>query len=150
MNFSSFGRAALCAVLLFGTRGIAAAQSDAQNQPPQTSPQSAAGTDQRRAGGQKSITGCLMKGDAGFVVKAQEGTYQLNTDRDLSAYVGKQVRIESKWDVTGTLTTSPMDTGSAASATAPPTSSPTAGTPAFVGDLHLHITGTVLGDCAAK
>jgi len=148
MNFSSLSRAALCTVLLFGTRGMVAAQSDPQNQPPQTSPQ--AGTDQRRAGGQKSITGCLMKGDGGFVVKAPDGTYQLNTDRDLTAYVGKQVRIESKWEMTGTLTTSPMDNASAAGTTAPPASAPAAGAPAFVGDLHLHITGTVLGDCAAR
>ena len=150
MNFSSLGRAALCAIFLFSTWGLAAAQSGAQSQPAQASPQSQAGTDQRRAGGQKSITGCLMKGDGGFVVKAPDGTYQLNTDRDLTAYVGKQVTIESKWEATGTLTNTPMDNTSAAGAAAPPASAPAAGTPAFVGDLHLHITGTVLGDCPSK
>jgi len=150
MNFSNLVRAALCAVLLFGTWDLATAQSGAQNQPPQASPQSQAGTDQRRAGGQKSITGCLMKGDGGFVVKAQDGTYQLNTDRDLTAYVGKQVTIASKWEATGTLTTGPMDNASPAGAAAPPASAEAAGTPAFVGDLHLHITGTVLGDCPTK
>jgi hypothetical protein len=89
-----------------------------------------------------------MKGDTGFVVKTQEGTYELNTDRDLTAYVGKEVRIESKWEASGTLTNSPMESSSAAgtNAPAPPAAGP--GTPAFVGDLHLHITGTVLGDCA--
>jgi hypothetical protein len=120
----------------------------AQNQPAQQLPRSPTDTEQRRSGGQKSITGCLMKGDTGFVVKAPEGTYVLNTDRDLSAYVGKQVRIEGKWEVSGTLTTSPMDNAPVAGGPEPPASAPAAGTPAFVGDLHLHITGTVLGDCA--
>jgi hypothetical protein len=89
-----------------------------------------------------------MKGDTGFVVKTQEGTYELNTDRDLTAYVGKEVRIESRWEATGTLTNSPMESSSAAGANAPAPPAAGAGAPAFVGDLHLHITGTVLGDCA--
>jgi hypothetical protein len=92
-----------------------------------------------------------MKGDGGFVVKAADGTYQLNTDRDLSSFVGKQVRIESKWDVTGTMTNS-MDTTPSTPASAPSGAAGAAGTaapPAFVGDLHLHVTGTVVGDCEA-
>ena len=136
--------ALLCLVLLM-CAGAAAAQNQ-QTQPPPAASQP--GTDQRRAGGQKSITGCLMKGDTGFVVQTQEGTYLLNTDRDLSAYVGKTIRIESKWEATGTLTNSPMESDSAAGSAAPAAAPAAAGTPAFVGDLHLHITGTVLGDCA--
>jgi hypothetical protein len=128
----------------------AAPLQDQSNQQPPSAGQPSAGSDQRRAGGEKSITGCLMRGDRGFVVKTQEGTYELNTDRDLSAYLGKQIRIESKWDATGTLTNSPMETGSVSGSAAPAAPAQAAGTPApaFVGDLHLHITGTVLGDCA--
>lgn len=151
MRFLALGFAwtlALICIVFLACAGAAAMPSQ-QTQPSQPSTgQLAPGTDQRRAGGQKSITGCLMKGDVGFVVKTEEGTYQLNTDRDLSAYVGKMIRIESKWDATGTLTNSPMESDSvagSAAAAAPPAA---AGTPAFVGDLHLHITGTVLGDCA--
>jgi len=131
------------AVVLFACAG-AVAVPDQETQPSQQP----SGTDQRRAGGQKSITGCLMKGDTGFVVKTQEGTYELNTDRDLTAYVGKEVRIESKWEASGTLTNSPMESSSAAGSNAPASPAAGAGAPAFVGDLHLHITGTVLGDCA--
>lgn len=134
--------ALLCVVLL----GCAAAMPEQQTQPPQTAP----GSEQRRAGGQKSITGCLLRGDTGFVVKTAEGTYALNTDRDLTAYVGKTVRIESKWEASGTLTNSPMESSSAAGSNAPASPATDAGAPAFVGDLHLHITGTVLGDCATQ
>jgi Protein of unknown function (DUF5818) len=136
--------ARLCFVLL--ACACAAAMQDQQTQPSQTAP----GAEQRRAGGSKSITGCLLKGDTGFVVKTQEGTYQLNTDRDLTAFVGKTVRIESKWDASGTLTNSPMESSSAAGSSGPASPATDAGTPAFVGDLHLHITGTVLGDCATE
>jgi hypothetical protein len=135
MSLATLRRAALCVVVLVG--GALAAQ--------QTTPSTA---DQRRAGGQKSIVGCLTKGDYGFVVKAADGNYELNTDRDLSAFVGKQVKIESKWEATGTLTQTPMENPPTAAPAAPTGEGGSTGTPAFVGDLHLHITGTVVGDCA--
>ena len=148
MRFLGLGSARLlaplCVVLL--ACACVAAMPEQQTQPSQTAPSA----EQRRAGGSKSITGCLLKGDTGFVVKTPEGTYQLNTDRDLTAYVGKTVRIESKWDASGTLTNSPMESSSAAGSNAPASPATDAGTPAFVGDLHLHITGTVLGDCATE
>jgi hypothetical protein len=107
-----------------------------------------AGTEKRMAGGAKSITGCLIKLDAGFGIKTNDGTYQLNTDRDLSGFVGKQVKIDGTWRASGTFTTAPVG-GGTETAPAPATSAePGAGTPAFVGDLNLHITGTVVGDCA--
>lgn len=116
--------------------------------------------DQRRASGEKSVTGCLERGDSGFVIRTPEGTYELNTDRDLSGFVGKQVKISGRWEMSGTVTTAaggnPPTSGGGASAGAPPPAPPaTSGSgeqapgqnPAFVGDLHLHVTGTVLGDC---
>lgn len=147
MRFFAFGSALTCGSLCV-VLWAAPTQDQSNQQPPSTARQPSAGTDQRRAGGEKSITGCLMRGDTGFVVKTQEGTYELNTDRDLSAYLGKEIRIESKWDATGTLTNSPMEGSSVSGSAAPSAPAPAAGTPAFVGDLHLHITGTVLGDCA--
>jgi hypothetical protein len=111
----------------------------------QTSP----GAEQRRAGGERTITGCLQRQGSGFVIKASDGTYALDTDRDLSAFVGKQIKISGRWESSGTFTTAPV--GNAPSQSAPSSSSePNAPTPAFVGDLHLHITGTVIGDCAAQ
>lgn len=108
-----------------------------------------AGTEKRMAGGEKSVTGCLIKLDSGFGIKTDDGTYQLNTDRDLSGFVGKQVKIDGTWRASGTFTTAPVG-GGTETAPAPATSAaPSTGTPAFVGDLNLHITGTVVGDCVA-
>jgi hypothetical protein len=108
-----------------------------------------AGTEKRMAGGSKSVTGCLLKLDSGFGIKTNEGTYQLNTDHDLSNFVGKQVKIDGTWRASGTFTTAPVGGGGAETAEAPEKSAPSAGTPAFVGELNLHITGTVIGDCEA-
>lgn len=122
------------------------------------------GSDQRRASGEKSVTGCLERGDSGFVIRTPDGTYEINTDRDLSAFVGKQVRIAGRWEMSGTVTTAaggnPPTSGGAASGSAPAAPPVPAGpaasgeqaqgqNPAFVGDLRLHVTGTVVGDCAA-
>ena len=118
-----------------------------------------AGADQRRASGEKSVTGCVERAGSGFVIRTPEGTYEINTDRDLSAFVGKQVRISGRWEMSGTVTTAaggnPPTGGIAPSGGAPaapaapavPGEQAPGQTPAFVGDLHLHVTGTVLGDC---
>jgi hypothetical protein len=114
------------------------------------------GAEARQASGSKTIIGCLQRGDSGFVIKANEGTYELNTDRDLSAFVGKQVKLTGRWTATGVFSTAPVSgaSSSSSSSAAPSTTTPPAaadsgtGTPAFVGDLHLQIVGSVVGDCA--
>jgi hypothetical protein len=120
------------------------------------STQAVAQAEKRMAGGSKSVTGCIVKTDSGFGIKTDEGTYQLNTDRDLSNYVGKQVRVDGTWRASGTFTTAPVGgvaagPGGGEPATAPATSGApgagAAGAPAFVGELNLQITGTVVGDC---
>jgi hypothetical protein len=116
-----------------------------------------AGADQRRASGEKTVSGCLERAGSGFVIRTLDGTYELNTDRDLSAFVGKKVQISGRWEMSGTVTTAaggtPPPSGgtgsvpAAPAAPAPPAQESQGQTPAFVGDLHLHVTGTVLGDC---
>lgn len=121
--------------------------------------------DQRGASGEKSVTGCLERAGSGFVLRSSEGTYELNTDRDLSAFVGKQVKIAGRWEMSGTVTTAAGGNppagggapgGSAPAAPAAPSAPAVSGeqapgqNPAFVGDLHLHVTGTVLGDCTTQ
>lgn len=113
----------------------------------QAAAQTAGGAEQRMAGGSKSVTGCLVTMDSGFGLKTDDGTYQLNTDRDLSSFVGKQVKIDGSWKASGTFTTAPVAGSTAQAGAAPEKSAPSAGTPAFVGDLNLHVTGTVIGDC---
>ncbi len=86
----------------------------------------------------------------GFVLKTDDGTYDFNSARDLSPYVGKKVRISGRWNSTGVTTTAPIKT--TAAATEQPSADKTADKKAapakgFVGDLHLHISGEVIGDC---
>jgi hypothetical protein len=100
----------------------------------------------RAAGGEKSVTGCVAKEGDGFVLKTEEGTYEFNTARDLSSLVGKKVRIVGRWNATGVTTTAPIKTATSTQMTQ---DEKKAAVPnkAFVGDLHLHITGDVIGDC---
>jgi len=112
-----------------------------------------AGTEKRMTGGSKSVTGCVVKLDSGgYAIKTDEGTYQLNADRDLNNFVGKRLQVDGTWTSSGTITTAPVGGATAAGgepAAAPATSNaPGAGTPAFVGELNLKVTGTVVGDCA--
>ena len=98
------------------------------------------------ASGERSITGCVVREGDGFVLKSDEGTYQFETDRDLSPYVGKKVKISGSWKTTGITTTAPIKESAASTEQ----SNPTNNTPAaqsFQGDLQLHISGTVVGDC---
>lgn len=98
--------------------------------------------------GSKTVEGCLERQGDGFAVRTQEGVYPLNTERDLTAYIGKRVRLQEQWDAKGTVTNAPIGasektgTGEAAASAAPP------GRPsAFSGDFHLHVEGNVIGDC---
>jgi hypothetical protein len=101
----------------------------------------------RTASGEKSVTGCVAKEGDGFVLKTEEGTYEFNTARDLSSLVGKKVKIVGRWNATGVTTTAPIKTAASTQMTQ---DEKKAAVPnkAFVGDLHLHITGDVVGDCA--
>jgi len=104
----------------------------------------------KSAGGQQTVTGCVVREGEGFALKNDEGTYPFDTSRDLSSWVGKQVRITGTWKATGVTTTAPIK-ASVGSSTQQTTNEKKAGTAkAFVGDLHLHITGNVIGDCAQK
>ncbi|HZD93807.1 MAG TPA: DUF5818 domain-containing protein [Candidatus Sulfotelmatobacter sp.] len=117
-----------------------------QNAQSSSSSQSSPASVQKTDSGEKSITGCVAKEGEGFVLKTDEGTYEFNTARDLSPYVGKKVQISGRWKATGVTTTAPIK---ATSASAQESSSKKGAAPtkAFVGDLHLHITGNVIGDC---
>jgi hypothetical protein len=125
------------------TQNFLAAQTGQSGNAGQASSPSA---NKKMAGGHKSVVGCVVQQDGEFYLKTDEGTYQFNTDRDLTPYVGKKVRIAGTWQATGVTTTAPVkNTAATDSDTAESTSNaPTS----FAGDLRLHITGDVLGDCA--
>jgi len=69
------------------TQSFLAAQTGQSGNAGQASSPSA---DKKMAGGHKSVVGCVVKQDGEFYLKTDEGTYQFNTDRDLTPYVGKK------------------------------------------------------------
>jgi hypothetical protein len=148
------GMALLC---LTPASVAAAAQAGAQAQGQSTTTQSQAGQPStprtQSQSGSKTIEGCLERQGDGFAVRTEEGLYPLNTERDLTAYIGKRVRLQEQWDAKGTVTTSPVGgsekaaggEGEAGASAAPP------GRPsAFSGDFHLHVEGSVIGNCTPK
>jgi hypothetical protein len=78
----------------------------------------------------KSVTGCVVQNKQGFSLKTDTDTYPIDTDKDLSQYVNKQVKV------TGILE---HHTGAAPS--------PTSGGTAVITDLRLRMVVTVIGDC---
>ena len=125
----------------------------AQNTQSSSTTQSSSSGTRNTASGEQTITGCVAREGEGFVLKTDRGPYAFDTARDLSQYVGKKVRISGRWTATGVATAAPVE------GTSPGTAEPASGQQAtgaeksaataksFVGDLHLRITGDVIGDC---
>jgi hypothetical protein len=146
----------ITSLCLMAASCAAAAQAGAQPQGQSATTQSQAGQPStprtQSQSGSKTIEGCLERQSDGFAVRTEEGLYPLNTERDLTAYIGKRVRLQEQWDAKGTVTTAPIGgsekapgEGEAGASAAPP------GRPsAFSGDFHLHIEGSVIGNCAPK
>jgi hypothetical protein len=78
----------------------------------------------------KSYTGCVVQGDRGYSLKTESDTIPIETDRDLSQYVNKQVKV------TGILEHHNAATPSSAS-----------GNAAVITDLRLRVVASVIGDC---
>jgi hypothetical protein len=144
MKFRLSALICLAAVCLLAVARAATSQNTQSSSATQASP---AGV-QSSASGEKTVTGCVAREGESFVLKTDEGTYEFNTARDLSPYVGKRVRISGHWKATGVTTTAPVKAAaSSSSAERSPGAKKAGPTKSFVGDLHLHITGDVIGDC---
>jgi hypothetical protein len=102
---------------------------------------------QKSSSGQKTVVGCVAREGEGFVLKTDQGTYEFATSRDLTPWVGKKVRLTGRWSSTGVTTAAPI---TAAEVAASPTddAKKISTAKSFAGDLHVHITGDVIGDCA--
>lgn len=142
-----FKVSALACLMAASTLAVASAATSQTSQSSTTS-QATMARSHKAASGQKTVTGCVAREGDGFVLKTDEGTYEFDTSRDLTSYVGKKVRISGTWKATGIATTAPIkgttstqQTQDEKKATAPQS---------FTGDLHLHITGDVIGDCAEQ
>lgn len=117
----------------------------------QTGPASGQGTSTeltaKQVTGERTVVGCVTQTGDGYVLKTEEDSFPLNADRDLTPYVGKKVKIEGAWEATGVTTTAPV-TASASKSAQESSASPGQGGPAFGGDLHIRIVGTVIGECS--
>ena len=78
----------------------------------------------------QSMTGCLIKTDSGYALKTDDATVPLETGKDLSQYVNKQIKV------TGILEHHNAEGQSAS------------GSPATITDLRLRLVASVVGDCA--
>jgi len=82
---------------LYGTRSLAVVEQQAgekqstspeqQNNPPATQPQGSS------SAAVSSVTGCLVKTNSGYSLKTDTDTYPIETDRDLSKYVDKRIKV---------------------------------------------------------
>jgi uncharacterized protein DUF5818 len=127
------------------------AQNKSQEQPPSTAPGASASQTEINAkhlSGERTVVGCVVQSGDGYVLKTEDETFPINSDRDVTPYIGKKVRIEGTWEATGITTTAPVQ---GSSSSKPDKPSPTSGTqsgPAFGGELRLRIIGTVIGECS--
>lgn len=105
------------------------AQPEQQNaQPEQQMPSASQGQASSTAAIQ-SVTGCVVQSDHGYSLKTENDSYPIETDKDLSQYVNKQIRI----------------TGILEHHTAAP--SATSGSSAVISDIRLRTIASVVGDC---
>src|SRR5262249_34679878 len=104
-------------------------------------------TNARHLTGERTVVGCVTQSGDGYVLRTDQETFPLNSDRDVTPYVGKKVRIEGTWEATGITTTAPIqESSSSKPAKGSPTNTKPSG-PAFGGELRLRIIGTVIGEC---
>jgi hypothetical protein len=115
----------LLSVLLLTALGLAQ-----QQQPSASQGQTSQGQASSSAAVQ-SITGCVVQSDNGYSLKTESDTYPIETQKDLSHYVNKEVKV------TGVLEHH--------NASAP---SSTTGNATTITDLRLRVIVTVIGDCS--
>ena len=77
----------------------------------------------------RSVAGCLVRSDSGYSLKTDTDTLPIETDKDLSQYVGKKIKV------TGILEHHSASSSSAAKG------------PVTLTDLRLRLVASVIGDC---
>jgi hypothetical protein len=140
---------ALFCLLVTASHQAAAQSGSTQPQTGQAAPQSTQPRTQSLSGN-KTIEGCLERAGDGFAVRTDEGLYPLNTERDLTAYIGKKVRLHEQWEAKGTVTTGAISGGETKEGSEPAAAAPPGRPSAFSGDFRLHVDGSVVGDCTPK
>jgi hypothetical protein len=122
----------------FAARPLSASAKQ-QNEEPNASPQQQEPQQQEPSTPQgqasssavvQSVTGCVVQTDQGYSLKTDTDTYPIETGKDLSQYVNKQVRVTGILEHHNTAAPS-ASTGNASTIT----------------DLRLRMVATVIGDC---
>jgi len=127
----------ILALTLYGTRSLAIAEQQAgenqstspeqQNNPQASQPQGSS------SAAVSSVTGCLVKTNSGFSLKTDTETYPIETDRDLSKYINKKIKISGILEHHN--------------AAAPATENSNA---IAVTDIRLRMVASVIGDCTPQ
>jgi hypothetical protein len=124
----------ISALTLYGTRSLAVVDQQAGEQQSTTPEQQNNPQASQRQGTSSaavsSVTGCLVKTNSGYSLKSDTETYPIETDRDLSKYLNKQIKV------TGILEHH--------NAAAPATENSNA---IAVTDIRLRMVASVIGDC---
>jgi len=115
----------LALLLVISAESVLAQSGEQEQQTPPTTQGQASHT-----AAVQSVTGCVVKTDNGFSLKTVSDSYPLETDKDLSKYVNKKVKI------TGILEHQ--------TSTAPSAEN---GSTAAITDIRLRMVATVIGDC---
>lgn len=112
---------------VFGAQLLSASEQQQNASQDQQTPPSQ--TQSSKTAAVKSVTGCVVQSENGYSLKTATDTYPIETDKDLSQYVNKQV------EVTGVLehqhTPTQTESGNAQTVT----------------DIRLRMVVTVVGDC---
>jgi len=116
----NFTNLILALLLAISTECVVAAQQS----PPASQAQAS------RTAAAQSVTGCLVQNGQGYSLMTESGSYPIETEKDLTQYVNKQITV------TGILE---HHTGTTPSATS--------GKAAVITDLRLRIVASVVGDC---
>ncbi len=125
-------------------------QSPAEQRPSTPSTSEALGsteTSAKHVSGERTVVGCITQSGDGYVLRTDDETFPLSTDRDVTPYVGKKVKIVGRWEATGITTTAPVQGSSSSKPDKTSPSHAQQSGPAFGGELRLRIIGTVIGDC---
>lgn len=100
--------------------------------------------------GVHSVTGCVSQSDHGYSLKTKTATYDIDTDQDLSQYVGKQIRISGIWEHHKATAHTPTGSGNEASASAAGGDNPSPASghgPVAAREFRLRTVTSVVGDC---
>jgi len=113
------------------SRPLLAQEGEEQNASPQQQNQQSSQGQSTSSAAVQSVTGCLTKSDTGYSLKTDSDTYPIETDKDLSQYVGKQIKVTGILEHHNTA----VPSGTGANSTT-------------ITDLRLRLVASVVGDCA--